>query len=210
MELCRQFAVSRTALREALSTLSAKGLISIEKGKGIYIKGITSENITGQMHNYLQLKSKNNYMSEVMYARLIIEPAIAGYAALNRKPEHIDQLKNDINQMVNFRGTVEEYAKLDMAFHLHIAEASCNGLMPLILKPIHRFMPDIKSKILSSVPESKGIGLTGHPKILEAIIEKDADAAYKIMKEHIETALKHTKEMLKYKTLNQIEAVKTA
>jgi GntR family transcriptional repressor for pyruvate dehydrogenase complex len=202
-ELCAQFGVSRTSLREALSTLSAKGLVSIEKGRGIFIKGISSENITGQMHNYLQLKSKNNYMGEVMYARLIIEPSIAAYAALNRKLEHIEQMNKDIELMESFQGSVEEYALLDMTFHLHIAQASCNDLMPLILKPIHRFMPEIKSKILAAVPDSKGSGLIGHPMILDAIIARDPDLAFERMKEHIETALKHTETMLKYKSLKK-------
>ena len=38
LELCSQFGVSRTAVREALRTLSAKGMISIEKGRGIFVK----------------------------------------------------------------------------------------------------------------------------------------------------------------------------
>ena len=36
-ELCEMFAVSRTALREALRRLSARGLIQIKKGSGMFV-----------------------------------------------------------------------------------------------------------------------------------------------------------------------------
>jgi len=42
-ELCTQFAVSRTALREALRRLSARGLIDIRKGSGMYISELKIE-----------------------------------------------------------------------------------------------------------------------------------------------------------------------
>ena len=42
-ELCASFSVSRTALREALRRLSARGLIEIKKGSGMYVSEIQIE-----------------------------------------------------------------------------------------------------------------------------------------------------------------------
>ena len=39
-EMCESFGVSRTALREALRRLSARGLITIQKGSGMYVSEI--------------------------------------------------------------------------------------------------------------------------------------------------------------------------
>lgn len=194
--MCDQFGVSRTAIREALRTLSAKGLISIEKGKGIFIKGFSSENITEPMHRYLQLKGSKNYIFEVIHARQIIEPDLAAHAAINRSEEHIVKLKKDLLNMQEYKGDSAGFAKLDMAFHLDIAHASGNSIIPLILKPIHLLMPDIKARILTTVPGAKESGVGTHPQILDAIIDKDPVAAYKIMKEHLEGALKYAELMI--------------
>ena len=42
-EMCKSFGVSRTALREALRRLSARGLINIQKGSGMYVSEIKIE-----------------------------------------------------------------------------------------------------------------------------------------------------------------------
>ncbi|MEN8252634.1 MAG: GntR family transcriptional regulator [Patescibacteria group bacterium] len=42
-EMCESFGVSRTALREALRRLSARGLISITKGSGMHVSEIKIE-----------------------------------------------------------------------------------------------------------------------------------------------------------------------
>lgn len=42
-ELCESFAVSRTALRESLKRLSARGLISVRKGSDMFVSEIKTE-----------------------------------------------------------------------------------------------------------------------------------------------------------------------
>ena len=37
IELCKSYGVSRNALREALRSLDSKGLIRIEKGRGMFV-----------------------------------------------------------------------------------------------------------------------------------------------------------------------------
>ncbi len=53
-ELCAQFNVSRTSVREALQVLSAHGLITVEKGKGIFVNRITSESVINPFEKYLK------------------------------------------------------------------------------------------------------------------------------------------------------------
>ena len=151
-ELCTQFGVSRTAVREALQMLSARGLISIEKGRGIFVNGYSSETVTNPMHTYLQFRSEENFVLDVIRARMIIEPAIAEYAALHSDEDDIAVLKKNLEEMKLNAGEEKGHARLDMQFHLQIAEASKNYIMPLIIQPVQKLMPDIKSRILASVP----------------------------------------------------------
>ena len=191
MEMCSQFGVSRTAVREALRTLSAKGMISIEKGRGIYVKSVSSEHVSNSMHSYLEVTGNGNTMLEVIEARIIIEPAIAEYAALHHKDEDIIALRQNLEEM-RLNTDKAEHARLDMKFHLLVAEASGNNIMPLILNPIHRLMPNIKKKIMKSVPGAKEAALIWHKKVIEAIESRDPLKAYSAMKGHLEVAKQQT------------------
>ncbi len=204
-ELCKQFGVSRTSLREALRTLSAKGLISVEKGRGIYVKKISSDTVTDPMQNYLKFKIGMPYVLEVIEARRIIEPEIARSAALNRTDEDIEKMKSDINKLKIYEGGPEGLAHVDMEFHLNIAHATQNRLIPLMVKPVFRLMPMIKSKIISDIPNAIESAIVWHKKILDAIIEKDPHKAYEEMKHHLVIAHEHAEEMLRIEGLTKKE-----
>jgi GntR family transcriptional repressor for pyruvate dehydrogenase complex len=95
-ELAGQFGVSRTAIREALRIVGAKGLIRIEKGRGIFVKDLSADTVSGPLHQYLKFKVEHNYALDVIHARQIIEPSIAAFAAVNRNQDDIEKLKDNI------------------------------------------------------------------------------------------------------------------
>jgi GntR family transcriptional repressor for pyruvate dehydrogenase complex len=197
LELCQQFDVSRTAIREALRTLEAKGLITIEKGRGIFVKLASADDVTDPMHLYLELTSERSYVLEIIHARQIIEPAIASFAAIHHTEEDIEKLKLDIKELEESGDDFKALAKLDMNFHIDIAKASQNPLMPLLLNPIHRLMPDIKSSVYATVEKAKDSALIWHRKILDQIIKRDAEGAKNAMIEHLKIAEEHVETMLK-------------
>ena len=194
--LCQQFGVSRTAVREALRTLSARGLITIMKGKGIFVQNISSETVTDPIYLYLEMQHERSYVLDVVHARQIIEPPIAASAALHHTEEDAEKLKKDQYDLVNSNGDYKELSRIDMLFHLDIAKASENSLIPLILEPIHRLSPQIKSSIYATVTDAKKSAVEWHEKILSAILRKDAEGARTAMIRHLEIAEQHTEQML--------------
>ncbi len=202
-ELCKQFNVSRTAVREALKILMAKGLVNIEKGRGIFVKKFSPDNIIEPLHTYLQLESDENYTLDVLEARMIIEPSIAAYAAMYRTAEDLNNLQNDVYELKKCIGDAEAHAKFDIKFHLDIAIASQNPIMFLILTPIQRLMPNIKSRILSSVKDAHEAAVVWHQKIFDAIAAGNADKAFKMMEGHLKIAKEHTEKMLKLEKKNK-------
>jgi GntR family transcriptional repressor for pyruvate dehydrogenase complex len=195
--LCQQFGVSRTAVREALRTLSARGLITIMKGKGIFVQNITSEIVTDPIYLFLEMQHERSYVLDVVHARQIIEPPIAASAALHHTDEDAEKLKKDHNDLVHSNGDYKELSRLDMLFHLDIAKASENSIIPLILEPIHRLIPQIKSSVYATVGDAKRSAVEWHQKILTAILQRDAEGARNAMIRHLEIAEQHTEQMLK-------------
>jgi GntR family transcriptional repressor for pyruvate dehydrogenase complex len=201
IELCNQFGVSRTAVREALRTLSAKGLISVLKGKGIFVRESSSEIVTDHMQLYLQLNVAHDYVIDIVRARQMIEPSLAAFAALNHSNEDKSRLHQDIEDLKKCDGGFVQLAKLDMRFHLDIAKASQNSIMPLILDPIHKLIPEIKSSVYATNKDAKESAVIWHQKILDEIIRKDADGARRAMVQHLNIAEEHAEIMLKSKMI---------
>ena len=196
MELCKSFGVSRTAVREALRMLSARGLVTIEKGKGMFVNTLSAAAVTDPLRLYLSMNYEKVFVLDVIRARQAIEPSIAAVAAAQRTDDDILKLRQDVEELRNASEDYLQLAGLDMAFHLDIARASQNPLMPLIIDPIHRLMPEIKSSVYATVEHARESALEWHSRITERIIAADVDGARDTMAEHLRIAEEHARHML--------------
>lgn len=196
-EMCSQFRVSRTVIREALRMLCARGLIVIIKGKGIFVANFSGESVTNPLRLYLQLNIEENYVLDIVHARQIIEPPIAASAALHHTEGDALKLQKDLESLKQCKGNFEELARLDMEFNLDIAKASKNQIIPLILEPIHKLLPQIKSSVYATVQDAKDSAVVWHQKILDAILERNPEEARAAMIRHLQFAEEHAQQMLK-------------
>lgn len=193
MALCETFGVSRTVMREALRGLSAKGLISIEKGRGMFVKEISASSVTDPMHLYLTLNLKSDFALNVVHARQAIEPSIAAMAAVYRTEEELLLLQDNHRRLTEWKDDYHVLAELDGEFHLLIAKASDNPIMPLVIEPIHKLMPKIKLAIYGVVKDAHASAVEYHGKIVQAIAAQDEQAARHWMAEHLKHAEAHVR-----------------
>jgi GntR family transcriptional repressor for pyruvate dehydrogenase complex len=121
----------------------------------------------------------------------MIEPAIAAAAALNHTDEDAVKLKRDLDDLINCSDEHTELSRLDMMFHLDIARASENPIVPLLIDPIHRLMPKIKSQVYDAVKDAKASAVEWHTRILDAILQRDPGAAREAMEQHLRIAEEH-------------------
>ena len=194
-ELCDQFGVSRTVLREALRMLSARGLLRIEKGRGIFVSHISSETVTGPLELYLHQNSEPFPAMDIIRARQLIEPSLAAEAALRHSEEDARQLEDDCERLRACEGRGSTLAELDLAFHRHIAVASGNKLVPLLIEPIHALMPRLKSSVHSKIEEARYSAIEWHERILKAIIMRNAEGARSAMHLHLVESERHLRQV---------------
>ncbi len=197
-ELCEMFGVSRTALREALQMLGAKGLISVKKGSGIYVEDYSPQNVIKPMRLYLELNFDKNYILHLIEVRKIIEPQICKMAARNRSEEDVQKLERNLRKFktsepTNFR----EEGVLDREFHLIIAQASNNPIIPIIVDPIFQLMPKIRTLVYAQIDKAKSAAFEYHDLIFKSIKEKDEEKAYHYMVEHLRIAEEHSRMIIK-------------
>lgn len=193
LELCRQFGVSRTAVREALRMLSARGLIAIEKGRGTFVLPVTAATVANPLHLYLSMQSGGDSALDLVHARRVIEPLVAELAAVNHDAKSVDKLVDAAERLRTSEGDFEELARLDVAFHQAVAEASGNPLFPVLLEPLQMLMKEVILSVYEAVSDARDSALTLHDEILTAILNRDGAAAREAMSSHLEIAEEHVK-----------------
>jgi GntR family transcriptional repressor for pyruvate dehydrogenase complex len=131
-EIARRFGVSRTVVREAVSSLREAGLISTQRGRGsIVIAHSTSPgfSVTGE-----ELESVGRII-QLYEFRMIIEPEAAALAALRRNEVDIENLQKVLRQGLN-SNTFEDVVDADISFHMSIAQATHNEYFQRIMATI--------------------------------------------------------------------------
>ena len=196
-ELCTMFGVSRTAVREALRMLSGRGLITIRKGSGIYVSDYSAKNVTRPMSLFLELNFDKNYVSHLIKVRQMLEPGIARMAAANRTTEDLTSLDKNMTRFL--RCNTEDHAKegdLDKEFHLILAKASGNPIIPVMVQPIFELMPKIRTLVYAHIDIARSSAVDYHAKILDMVRKQDEDGAFQAMTEHLELARQHSEAIL--------------
>jgi DNA-binding FadR family transcriptional regulator len=127
-ELCEKFGVSRSAVREAVKMLSAKGLISSKPRQGIRILPEDQWNIFDPdlLRWMLESKPSLHVLKEFLQVRIAIEPEAAALAARYADQTKLDNIEKALEGMRKAEGNSKEDLEADIAFHASILYASNN------------------------------------------------------------------------------------
>jgi len=186
-EMCESFGVSRTALREALRRLSARGLVTIQKGSGMYVSEINIEDAMDTLNLYYDLKFDKNLLSQIIEVRYIFEPEIAKLAAMNRTKKDLDILSRNLVKFEKCNpDNTQLEADLDNNFHLAITKATQNPIVQITMEPIFLLLPRMRNYIYGNIEGEKVHTIKFHKDLLEAVRKQDGERAYLIMKEHLD------------------------
>ena len=197
-EYCIAFSVSRTAVREALKSLNARGLIKIKKGSGAYVTELSRKSALDPMNLYFEMSEDTELVKNTIYTRQAFEPEIASLAAKNRKAEHLVLLENNLIQLIDSPiEDIKQETEIDADFHSLVSIAANNPVISLIMGPIHNLIAKHKTLIYgkNSTIDRKEIResvVNFHTKIFHAIKNKDSHEAYYQMKEHLRRTEKYS------------------
>ncbi|ALZ86497.1 GntR family transcriptional regulator [Pseudomonas oryzihabitans] len=181
-ELAERLGVSRASLREALSTLSALGLVSVQPGRGVYVQEATHADgpwpFTGEVTP-----------AHVFQLRFALEGFAAGLAAMTLSPADLDRLEVNLGALHRAlrANELEEAAALDFDFHRQLLLAADNpAMLAVITTSPERFHESQKLPFVR--PERALETWQEHRRILRALTRRSPAAAQKAMREHIRNA----------------------
>jgi GntR family transcriptional repressor for pyruvate dehydrogenase complex len=209
-EMCESFGVSRTALREALRRLSARGLISIQKGSGMYVSEPHIEDAIDTLNLYYDLKFDKNLLSQIIEVRSVFEPEIARLAAHNRTGRDLEKLGATLAEFEACDPDhTQKEADLDNRFHLLVTKATGNPIVQITMEPIYSLLPRMRNYIYGNIEGEKSRTLGAHRELLDALRRQDGPRAYKTMKKHLERTREVYHKYMKPESGNNGQTVNT-
>jgi GntR family transcriptional repressor for pyruvate dehydrogenase complex len=119
-----------------------------------------------------------------MDARIIFEPAVCWLAAQRRAESDLDAIAAILERQ---RRRVEQgdvAVEEDTAFHLALAEATHNQVVPRLIATINDLLLESRLRSLRT-PDRPRRSLEGHLRIAAALRAGDAEAARQAMHDHI-------------------------
>ena len=170
-DLCRQFGISRSPIRECFRVLESEGLITIVPRKGVLIKELTSQDI-----------------EEVFPVRASLESLAVKLAIPNIGQKEIGTLQDLIKKMEEAlcNRDIRSFLSLNFSFHTILIKASNNKILEKVLKNLGRGLwLRIAFLYYQSSAEELAISNNMHRQILEAIQKKDALFAQRSIEAHI-------------------------
>ncbi len=193
-ELCARLNVSRTVVREALNLLEARGLISIEHGRGAVISGGNTDAVRDTLGLILRVRPKALW--ELLEIRKILEVEIAGLAAERVEEEDVRAMRVQLERMAASIDAPKGYVDADVEFHTLLAGAARNGVLLTMLEPIVDLLRASRRVSASRRPGSALRALGEHEEILRQVEVGDAKGARREMSAHLANTAKDIEAVL--------------
>ncbi|MTI58618.1 MAG: GntR family transcriptional regulator [Firmicutes bacterium] len=168
-KLCETLGVSRTPVREALHVLEKDGLVETIEGKGVFVKKIEF----CDMIEIFELREALEVMAIKLFMKRADESTVKEFEKLMKEQEAAYK-----------RDEHDKFMNIDMKLHNLISENAQNKKLRNFLNTIYDQIKQIAISAKDDV-EIRDMAIVAHRKILQAILDKDSEAAQKAMLEHI-------------------------
>ena len=182
-DLISKLDVTRGALRKALDTLEREGAIWRHVGKGTFVAGDNAPGFDGTLADL----GRQLTPFRLVRARLCIEPALAREAAINASAEAMAQLRVALER-ARLSKTWQEYEAEDDRFHQAIAAASDNLLLLHLFNQLNQVKRAVAwGAVVRETPRPPEghRSFREHETIVDAIEQRDAEAAHQAMRAHL-------------------------
>ena len=182
--------VSRTAYREAVRILAAKGMVESRTRTGTRVSPrarwhILDPDVLGW---FLQTRPSEAFVRDLFEVRLMVEPAAAAMAAVRRTPAQLQAMGDALDAMGRHKLSTEAGRAADRAFHDMILAATQNEAIVALSSSVGaavRWTTLFKHRVQKAPRDP----MAEHRRVLEAIAGGNETAAHASMTELVRFAL---------------------
>lgn len=190
VEASDQRKVSRSAYREAVRILIAKGLVTSKPKAGTRVNDRSAWHLLDPdvLSWIFQFEADYNLVYSLFELRRMVEPEAAALAAERRGPHQLKTMAAAVEIMTRYKSNTPEWRDADERFHIALLEASGNA-----------FLASMTSSIIAAISWStifkqrheplKRDPMPDHLKVFKAIEGGNPAAARRAMAQLVDLAL---------------------
>jgi DNA-binding FadR family transcriptional regulator len=182
--------VSRTAYREAMRILSAKGLVHSRPRVGTRVSALEEWHLLDP--DVLSWAFSGEPEPEVLHGlfelRTIVEPAAAALAATRRGQDHLDDMRQALDAMALHTLNREEGRRADSDFHAALLAATANPFIVSLTQGVTAAVSSL-TEFKQRIAPLRRDPVPAHLRVYDAIAAKDAEGAREAMVELIRLAI---------------------
>nr|WP_320011317.1 FadR/GntR family transcriptional regulator [uncultured Desulfobulbus sp.] len=192
-ELAEMFGVSRPSVREALNILATAGLVMSYQGGGTVVLSLVDPSQGNALSDLI--RSQQDRALEVIEVRKCMESWTAFYAAERALPEDQRRMDEIIKGMEkNLSGHLPS-EDLDANLHIVIARSTHNIVWLHLMQSLFDAMKEFQQGVWRAVyltQDDHQLLFNHHAAIVEAIKDKNPEAAREAMVHHLDFAEKRS------------------
>ena len=181
--------VSRTVYREALRSLTAKGLVESRPKAGTHVRDPGNWNLLDPDILTWMLSDDPDpcFVQDLFELREMIEPSAAALAALRREADHVAAMEHALEAMQEHGLAREDGRAADRAFHATIFDAANNRFLLTLSVSIEAAV-GLTTRFKQKNQTDPRNSLEDHRAVYRAIANRDADGAMHASQELIRLA----------------------
>lgn len=201
LELMEQFGVGRSSLREAIGALLFTGVLTAHPGRGTFVSVSSDEFLSRALTWRIKMGGEN--IKELIEARIALEQALAGLAAVSATETDIAEIRHYLELMKkNTQKRNPDQVQTDLLFHLALAKASHNATLFGFLSELRNLMILwLKQALRAAKIYSLGDIIKDHEAILNAVAAHEVEKAQSAMRRHLEKSANNLSYLLLRKQL---------
>jgi len=178
-ELCAMFGVSRTAVREAVKYLEVLGVVSVEQGRGTFLRAFDVGHLVSNIP--MQLVFRREGILEVVRVRQTLEEYCLEQAIVRGSQSDLEALESIVRQMKGRAAAGESMDEEDIAFHRQLARMANAPLATMILE----IFWDLRKRLpVDNSKEALELRYLRHYRLYQAVRMRDLQLARMYLAEH--------------------------
>ena len=188
-ELMSAYGVGRPAIREAMQSLQASGLIEVRHGGRARVARATVDNAFDRMRPTMRhvLAHSAPTLEHLKEVRLATETHLAAQSARMRDERHLAEMRGVLDTQARARGDAASFLRFDGAFHEAIARSTGNPVFTTLSQAVFGWLSEFHQAAVHK-PGLETLTLDEHAEILAAIAAGDPDRARRGMHDHLSRA----------------------
>ncbi len=180
-ELAAQYNVSRTTIRDAITTLRGLGLIEVHQGRCATVKAPSMDNLIEPLTMMLPMNHES--ILNLLEFREIFEPQCVFLATKRAAPSEIQKIGQYLEAMKQFKNSNDSTGAVEADFNFHqaIMQATHNEMIVVFSSAFRSVLYNLQKR-MALLPNTASLDVK-HLQVYEAIVSGDPKTASERMVE---------------------------